>query len=189
MKGNSLAPFSSVLILACASTPAPPAQDVAAPGPACKNTLPLVTIHGARGVVLPSAIARRDLSLPRKGAESYWVPAEDDVAELEASLGDALKVRLGEASKEPPSAQRDDDIAALTHIVKHLGEYVRQYAGMVVNGGRRVLVNAFPADTYCYRDEFVIVKDGGYWFWTIQYDVKLHQFLHWGLSSQDGQFG
>jgi hypothetical protein len=189
MMGNSLGPISSVLFLACASTPAPPATNVAAPGAACTNALPLVTIHGVRGVVLPSAVARRDLSLRRKDAESYWVPAEDDVAELEASLGDALKARLGEANKEPPSAQRDDDIAALTHIVKHLGEYLRQYAGMVVNGGRRVLVNAFPADTYCYRDELVVVKDGGPWFWTIQYDVKLHQFLHWELSSRDGQQG
>ena len=55
---------------------------------------------------------------------------------------------------------------------------------MVVNGGRRILVNAFPADTYCYRDELVVVKDGGSWFWTIQYDVKLHQFLHWELWSR-----
>ena len=112
------------------------------------------------------------------------MPAEDVVAELEASLGDALKARLGEANTEPPSARRDADIAALTHIVAHLGEYLRQYAGMVVNGGRRILVNAFPADTYCYRDELVVVKDGGSWFWTIQYDVKLHQFLHWELWSR-----
>jgi hypothetical protein len=185
MKGNLLSPFSSVLILACAGTPASPAKTVAAPAATCANALPLVTIHGVRGVVLPSAVARRDLSLRRKDAESYWVPAEDDVAELEASLGDALKARLAEANKEPPSPQRDADIAALTHIVKHLGAYLRQYAGMVVNGGRRVLVNAFPADTYCYRDELVVVKDGGPWFWAIQYDVNLHQFLHWELWSRD----
>jgi hypothetical protein len=185
MKRNSLAPISSVLFLGCAATPAPSAQGVAPPGKECANALPLVTIHGVKGVVLPSAVARRDLSLRRKDAESYWVPAEDDVAELEASLGDALKARLGEANKEPPSARRDADIGALTHIIAHLAEYLRQYAGMVVNGGRRVLVNAFPADTYCYRDELVVVKDGGSWFWTIQYDVKLHQFLHWELWSRN----
>lgn len=186
MKGLWLASISSVLLPACAGASASSgAPAIAAPASTCPNALPLETIHGVRGIVLPSAVARRDLSLRRKDAESYWVPAEDDVAELEAALGDALKARLAEANKEPPSRQRDDDIAALTHIVAHLGEYLRQYAGMVVNGGRRVLVNAFPADTYCYRDELVVVKDGGPWFWTIQYDVKLHQFLHWELWSRD----
>jgi hypothetical protein len=133
--------------------------------------------------VLPSAVARRDLSLRRKDVESYWVPSEDDVAELEASLRDALKARLAETTKEPASPSRDSDIAALTHIGAHLGEYLRQYAGIVVNGGRRVLVNAFPADEYCYRDALVVVEDGGPWFWTIQYDVQLHQFLHWELTA------
>jgi hypothetical protein len=151
-------------------------------GGACANTLPVVTIRGTRGVVLPSTVARRDLSLLRKDVEDYWVPSEDDVGELEASLRDAVKTRLAEATREPPSAARDADVSALTHIGEHLGEYVRQYAGIVVNGNRRVLVNAFPEDTYCYRDQLIVIRDGGAWFWTIQYDVKLHQFLHWGLT-------
>jgi len=140
--------------------------------------------HGTRGVVLPSNVARRDLSLRRNDLEDYWVPSEDDIGELESSVKDAIKTRLAEANQQPPSADRDADVAALTHIQAHLGEYVRQYAGIVVNGNRRVLVNAFPEDTYCYRDQLVVIRDGGAWFWTIQYDVKLHQFLHWELASK-----
>ncbi len=143
-----------------------------------------MTGHGARGVVLPSNVARRDLSLQRTDIEDYWVPSEDDVGELEAALRDAVKTRLAEANREPPSADRDADVDALTQIQAHLSEYVRQYAGIVVNGNRRVLLNAFPDDTYCYRDQLIVVKDGGAWFWTIQYDVKLHQFLHWELASK-----
>ncbi len=150
---------------------------------ACANALPVVVVRGARGVVLPSSVARRDLSLRAKDVEDYWVPSEDDVGDVETSLRDAVKERLAEATKEPASTERDADVAALTHIGAHLAEYVRQYAGVVVNGNRRVLVNAFPEDTYCYRDQLVIVQDGGPWFWTIQFDVKLHQFLHWGLAS------
>ena len=148
----------------------------------CANALPIMTSHGARGVVLPSSVARRDLSLKRKDASDYWVPSEDDVAAVEASIRDAVKARLAEATRQPPSAERDADVAALTHISAHLPEYVRQYAGIVVNGNRRVLVNAFPEDTYCYRDELIAIRDGGPWFWTIQYDVQLSQFLHWELA-------
>ena len=169
----------SELLSACAATPPP---GPAAPGH-CKNALALVTSHGARGVVLPSNVARRDLSLRRKDVEEYWVPSEDDIGEVEASLHDAIRARLADANRQPPSSERDADVAALTHILAHLGEYLRQYAGVVVNGNRRVLLNAFPADTYCYRDELVVIGDGGAWFWTIQYDVKLHQFLHWELAS------
>ena len=99
-------------------------------------------------------------------------------------MRDALKERLARASKDPPSLRRDEDIAALRHIIQHLDGLLRQYVGIVVNGGRRVLVNALPEDTYCWRDEYIQVEDGGPWFWTIQYDVKLHQFLHWELTGK-----
>jgi hypothetical protein len=165
----------AVATLAC--SPTEPAQTAGAPT-GCRNALPLVTIHGVRGVVLPSAVARRDLSLRRKDVEDFWVPSEDDVAELESRLHDALKGRLAEVTATPESADRDAEIAALNHVLAHQGESLRQYAGIVVNGARRVLVNAFPEDTYCYRDTLVVVDDGGPWFWQIQYDVKLGQFLH-----------
>jgi hypothetical protein len=166
-------------------TPAEPAQTAGAPA-GCRNSLPLVTIHGVRGVVLPSAVARRDLSLRRKDVEDFWVPSEDDVAELEGGLHDALKGRLAGVTAEPPSPDRDAEIAALEHVLQHQAESLRQYAGIVVNGSRRVLVNAFPEDTYCYRDTLVVVDDGGPWFWRIQYDVKLGQFLHFEFERTRG---
>ncbi len=172
--------FPLFSVCACAT---PPAARSGGSGQ-CPNALSVVVGHGARGVVLPSNVARRDLSLRRTDVEDYWVPSEDDIAELESSLKDAIRTRLAEATQQPPSAERDADVSSLTHIQTHLGEYVRQYAGIVVNGNRRVLVNAFPEDTYCYRDELVVIRDGGPWFWTIQYDVKLHQFLHWEPASK-----
>jgi hypothetical protein len=45
-----------------------------------------------------------------------------------------------------------------------------------------VLLNAFPDDAYCYRDEFVSVKDGGAQFWRVQYDLSLKQFVHWEVN-------
>src|SRR5579871_1261082 len=115
MKQRLLSALTFPLLSACATTPA--ARSGAASQ--CPNALSVVVSHGARGVVLPSNVARRDLSLRRTDVEDYWVPSEDDLAELEPSLKDAIKTRLAEANKEPPSADRDADVAALTHIEAH----------------------------------------------------------------------
>jgi hypothetical protein len=151
---------------------------------ACKNALSTITVGGATGVMLPSAVARKALLLRRKDATDFWYPSEDDARDVESGLADALKERLASARREPPSPGRDRDIASLEHISAHLQEYLRQYAGIIVNGSRRVLVNAFPRDVYCWRDDYVLVEDGGNWFWNIQYDVQLHQFLHWELAGK-----
>jgi hypothetical protein len=172
-----VAGLAVAIVMTCSCAPAQPAETAGAPK-GCRNALPLLTVRGVRGVVLPSTVARRDLSLRRKDVEDFWVPSDDDVAELEAGIRDALKARVTEVTTQQPSADRDAEIAALNHALEHLGESLRQYAGIVVNGARRVLVNAFPEDTYCYRDTLVVVDDGGPWFWRIQYDVKLRQFLH-----------
>lgn len=150
----------------------------------CKNALSPITVGGATGVVLPSVVARKTLLLRRKDAADFWFPSEDDARDVESGLADAIKQRLASARTEPPSPGRDRDIAALEHVSAHLPGYLRQYAGIVVNGSRRVLVNAFPRDVYCWRDEYVVVEDGGNWFWNIQYDVHLHQFLHWELAGK-----
>jgi hypothetical protein len=158
-----------------------PSRPSRAPAGGCKGALALVTTRGVRGVVVPSIASRRALQLRRKDVEDYWVPSEDDVASVEAGLRDAVRERLAAAKKEPPSPGRQRDIAALDHILQHFPEYLRQYAGVTINGSRRVLVNAFPDDTYCWRDEYIVIEDGGPWFWDIQYDVKLREFLHWEL--------
>jgi hypothetical protein len=157
------------------------ARPAKAPGGTCKAALPLVTAPGVRGVRVPSLLSRRALQLRRKDVEDYWVPSDDDVASIEMGLRDAIRERLAAAKKEPASPGRDRDIAALDHVSAHFSEYLRQYAGIKINGSRRVLVNAFPEDTYCWRDEYIVIEDGGLWFWEIQYDVQLHEFLHWRL--------
>jgi hypothetical protein len=150
----------------------------------CKNALGEISSRGVRGVVLPSAVARRALLLRRKDVEDYWYPSEDDVLAVETGLRNALHERLADEYKATPSAQRDANVEALNHVLSNLDKYLRQYAGIVVGGSRRVLVNAFPNDAYCWRDEYVAIDDGGAWFWTMQYDVKLHQYLHWELAAK-----
>jgi hypothetical protein len=173
--------FVAILVVVSGCAEKRPAK---APAGTCRNELPVVSVHGAKGVVLPSAVSRRALLLRRKDVESFFVPSEDDVLAAETGLLDGIRARLAAAKSEPPSAERDRETAALSQIVDHFGQFLRQYAGVVVGGSRRVLVNAFPEDTYCYRDDYVAIDDGGAWFWNIQYDLAVHQYLHWQLAGE-----
>jgi hypothetical protein len=164
-------------VCGCASRQPAKAQDPNG----CKNALGEISSRGVRGVVLPSAVARRALLLRRKDIEDYWYPSEDDVAAAETGLRNALHERLAEERAETASAERDANVEALKHVLSNFDKYLRQYAGIVVSGSRRVLVNAFPNDVYCWRDDYVAIDDGGAWFWRMQYDLKLHQYLHFEL--------
>lgn len=148
----------------------------------CKNVLPVIQGNGYRGVVLPSDTSRKTLRLWRSEVEDTFRPSDDVVRELEAGLREAAQARLAEASKQVESPARDKDVERMQFIQKELPRVLRQYAGVVIGGARRVLVNAFPDDAYCYRDEFVNVADGGAQFWRVQYDLSLKQFVHWEVN-------
>lgn len=168
--------------LAACSPQEPPEDPVAHRSGQCKNALPLVEGTPFKGVVLPSDLSRKTLKLHREGVEDTFRPSDDAVRELEAGMREAVQARLTEASRQVESPARDRDVSRMERIRKHLDVTVRQYAGIVVGGARRILVNAFPDDVYCYRDEFISVDDGGAQFWRVQYDLSLKQFVHWEVN-------
>jgi hypothetical protein len=171
------------LALAPACGPqAPPDDPVALAAGKCKNALPLLEGVPYRAVILPSDLSRKTLKLQRVGVEDTFRPSDDSVRELEAGLREAVQARLTEASRQVESPAREKDVARMEHIKAGLDRTARQYAGIVVGGARRVLVNAFPDDAYCYRDEFISMQDGGAQFWRVQYDLSLKQFVHWEVN-------
>lgn len=180
-RGVVLSALGAALV-ACAPQE-PPSDPVAFQAGKCKNVLPLLEGVSFRGVVLPSDLSRKTLRLHRESVEDTFRPGEDSVRELETGLREAIAARLSEASRQVESPARDKDVARMEQIKASLDKTVRQYAGVVVSGGaRRILVNAFPDDAYCYRDEFISVADGGAQFWRVQYDLSLKQFVHWEVN-------
>lgn len=119
----------------------------------------------------------------------YWTPTRDMVESLEARLRSAL-----EHAREVPESldrlckghpQRAAYVSReIGGILARLGEYRRQYIGVVLVGGRRrILVNCFPGsgtdsdDSYGYwKAQWVLVDDGGNWYWRIQYDAERNEF-------------
>jgi hypothetical protein len=171
---------AAAILLACGSYE--PAVGPSALGGHCKNALPLIEGDGFRGVVLPSDTSRKALKLNRPDVEDTFRASDDTVRELEAGMREAVRSRRRDASQQAASPARDKDVERLTRIEADLGKTLRQYSGVVVGGARRILVNAFPDDNYCYRDEFVSVPDGGAQFWRVQYDLSLSQFVHWEVN-------
>ena len=174
--------LSSLTLAPACGPQAPPDDPVALAAGKCKNALPLLEGAPFRGVVLPSDLSRKTLKLQRAGVEDTFRPSDDAVRELEAGLREAVQARLTEASRQVESPEREKDVARMEQIKAGLDRVVRQYSGVVIGGARRILVNAFPDDAYCYRDEFISVPDGGAQFWRVQYDLSLKQFVHWEVN-------
>ena len=98
--------------------------------------------------------------------QEFWTPSPDDIRSLEHGLASALF---------------DADCAA--YIRENLASYRRQYVGVVADGRRRILVNAFrfwegeePESHDYWRHQYVFVNDGGYYYWRIQFDVNTEKY-------------
>ena len=114
-----------------------------------------------RGVIVPGADAAefaRDVGWDE--SEGYWTPSSADVAMLEAEMEDAW-------AAEAPPAVRDEN----------LRNHIRQYVGVIEDGERRVVVNAFcDALGIDWRSDPVVVADGGACYFQATWDVERAEF-------------
>ncbi len=139
-----------------------PARTVAAPTAAVypDGGWEEVTVGEIRGVILPMRAAGSLVhgARPEIPEEDYWTPVLADVELAEAAIA--------------------GDQGALEHM--------RQYAGFIENGERKILVNGFcDAFGVDWMSEPVRVDDGGDCFFTAIYNVDrddLEMFRFNGLA-------
>lgn len=114
-----------------------------------------------RGVIVPEVDAAEFVrSAGWDEAEAYWTPTSAAVSMLEAEMEDAW------AAKAPPAA-RDEN----------LRNHTRQYVGIVEDGERLVVVNAFcDALGIDWRSAPVVVADGGACYFQATWDVERAEF-------------
>jgi len=106
-------------------------------------------------------------------AESFWTPQAKDVELTESRLRTALE----KEAKDSPQVQQ---------ILKHYNEYRRQYIGLVIHGRRHIYLNSFSSRDSLpnYAKQFVMVSDGGFWFWHILYSVEDGTFLNLSINGE-----
>jgi hypothetical protein len=117
-----------------------------------------------RGVVFSKKRATEFGFLFDTASTDYWEPSVNDVARAEACIRRIL-VSVQDDAKD----YRREHAA---FILENLGNYRRQYVGIVVDGEKRIWTNAFFSDDSHpdWMRSPVYVLDGGHHYWQIDYD-------------------
>jgi hypothetical protein len=67
-------------------------------------------------------------------------------------------------------------------IRNDIANYIVQYTGITINGNKLILCNFIHKRVnlinYNYKQELTIFSDGGYYFWKIEYDIKLKKCIN-----------
>ncbi|MGB3307671.1 MAG: hypothetical protein WBA63_15905 [Thermomicrobiales bacterium] len=123
----------------------------------------VVRIGNVEGVVVPEDEAR-DLAAwgTSDPIEGTWQPDKADIEELESHIEEAA------AHGSSPSQQPRPE---------SLDGYVRQYAGIIENGEKKIFVNGMcHVDSDAWKHEPYIVMDGGPCYFTAVYNVETEEF-------------
>ena len=146
-----------------------------------------VPLSSSRGAVLPDSVSYRlfpQCSRTSPSPIGYWTPTASDIAGLERDLATYLETQESIRGQQPPQARAP------------LRNYYRQYAGVVVVGGKHLIyVNAIsPAerellftasgDTAAWRNLPALVCDGGWALWGVEYDPTTHRFRGFAFNGE-----
>lgn len=125
---------------------------------------------GYEGVIFPAE--KKMFGFGFKSESQSWTPSESDVALAEQ----ALPVYLQQLGTQDPRAQL---------ILKQLGSYKRQYAGVVTGGQKEVFLSLFcSVDGIDWRQSEVIVMDGGTCFFQVYFSVTGKTFSRFTVNSR-----
>jgi len=118
--------------------------------------------------------------------DGRWTPSSDNAIHAEKAVQKFLNRSTTELHLAFPEIVAHPEKFApgaiegckkqLAGINLHYGQYGIQFAGIKVHGRRKILCNFFYLPDPIYVDpsaRFVVVNDGGYYFWHIEYDVSM----------------
>jgi len=126
-----------------------------------------------KGVIFSAAY---ELPLVDETLKGRFTPTVDEVTRLE----EELKSRIKDINKSRSNQGRHYGPI----IDKKLGRYIRQYVGFVNDKGEKVIYVGLHWNRrdYNWKEEFLIVFDGGSYHWTIRYNEEKNEFSHFGVN-------
>jgi hypothetical protein len=130
------------------------------------------------GVIISKDGASEFSYLFDEASTRFWEPSIDDVSRAE----ECIRQFLVSVQHDPKLDTDQKEDAAF--ILKNLGEYRRQYVGIVVDGEKHIWCNLFFFDDSFPNWERVPVDvdDGGNHFWQIEYvllkDECINFYVH-----------
>ena len=138
--------------------------------------LPVVVGVGAPAVIIPVEVARSDNHLSAL-YQSFWFPSKEVVGEAEQRLRGFLESEKHNATGYSGTKIPD--------ILENLGQYRRQYVGVVVDGEQRILFNVLTREQHKYSDwrqHYVYLIEGASDCWRVEYLVSSRQYTNFNAS-------
>ena len=173
------------IVIACATKTAPDLQ----PHDFCRATQQIRTSSSV-GVIFPAECGPMTVFPMTHEVAGYWTPAPAVIEALEAHIRAALEHWRDVPADVSPHFDlppRGDAFLSreLTGILRRLGQYHRQYLGVIAADGRRlVIVNCLPSSLtgakrvhHSWEQQWVSVDDGGNSYWSVQYDAESRDFF------------
>lgn len=177
--------FACALCAACCSER--PTERPVDPAAASIRATPLCEDYA----IFPAELGPQVRWLGYSGAVAYWTPTPLDVEPLESDAssllarGAAHPEQLDDHARDRPDYQ--EYLRGEIELIRgRLGDYRRQYVGVIDDAGRRrILVRAFAGPRFDggfeferWREELAIVSDGGCWYWFAVYDPETKQLVY-----------
>ena len=125
----------------------------------------------AEAVIVPAAAAKEQIGASE--FSGFWTPTAADIRGLEERLAGFIK---REAVRDKRRSSQ------ISEVHRRLPEYRRQYVGVISDGRKLILLNAFPrrdsGEPYFpdWKRELVEVSDGGASYWKVFYDPHRQKF-------------
>jgi hypothetical protein len=140
---------------------------------------PLVGTSEYVGAIIPAPFAAESFVDEWGPSEGFWTPTESEIAKIEAIIPLTLKRALEEPDELADlvgSNGKDFARQEIPKILANYSVYARQYAGIVVNGKRRIWCNFFDRrhveqQPDGWRRSWLVVFDGGSSYWRIECEV------------------
>lgn len=151
---------------------------------------PVVKHAGIQGAIIPSRTVQGWQNVLGVDAEGFWTPSPQEVEVVETRLKEALQKAVKDPEQFNKYAQTSDSQKYLSEqiarILSHYEEYRRQYIGLVIHGKRHIYLNSFSSRESAsdYTKHFVMVFDGGFWFWHILYSMDDGTFFNLSINGE-----
>ena len=136
-----------------------------------------VIFPSTKGLAAPFECPRRAPEAPIVPCSTTTSPTRVEISELEMRLGELLAERLNTAKRSHPL---DAEL--------RVADYYRQYWSLEVGGRRVIYVNGFHRFTVensrapYWRNDVVIVFDGGRYFFRVVYDPETKTFSNFEFN-------
>lgn len=132
----------------------------------------LVKTQAYTGAIFTDITTKEFVSWFGIAADTYWMPTEEDVANLENGLTTFLK----------ESNSTYQDTAA---ILERLPDYTRQYFGLVRANEELIYANFFcGGETHDWLETPVVVDDGGNCYFQVLFNAEANTYLSLSVNGE-----